>query len=198
MKTILDSPKLAQDRIKLNFQFDVEQMQQEVMDMKLKPFIYYSVIPLRAPAHLVDFSIPAPDQPEDYADGSWTEWLDTPLFEKSKYLQEVVHTFKKHTKVTLVRLLRLEAGAVVREHTDPTLGVHIEKSVVRFTIPIFSNEAVEFYLNQSLVPMNPGECWYMDLTKPHSIINKGAGERINMSIDMIPNQWVLNQLTAAD
>ena len=40
--------------------------------------------------------------------------------------------------------------------------------------------------------MKPGECWYLRLTDPHKINNPGAVERINLTIDMVPNEWVFN------
>lgn len=178
------------DRIKLPFQFDVKKMQAEIKTFSDSRFIYYKVLPIRSPAHLVDTSLPFPPPADDYADGSWCDWLDTPILKNMPYISEVVDTFKAHTQVTLVRLLFLEAGAVVKEHTDPTLGLHIEKSVIRLTIPIFRSNQVQFILNQTPVPMQEGECWYMRLTDPHSVINEGVSTRINMTIDMIPNDWV--------
>jgi hypothetical protein len=153
---------------------------------------------LRSPAHLVDPSIPSPPAVDDYADGSWTEWLDTEMLEKSPCLLGVVDTFRTHTQVTLVRLLRLEAGAIVKEHTDPTLGLQEEKSVIRLTIPIQSNDSVEFFLNDIVVPMQPGECWYLQLSDPHRIINAGSEERINLTIDTVPNEWVKSLLAMAN
>lgn len=180
------------DRIKLGLTFDVEKLNQECSVMNLTPFEYYDVVPLRAPAHMVDPSLPFPPPADDYADGSWTDWADTPELKSSPYLQGIVDEFKKHTKVTLVRLLRLAPGAVVKEHTDPTLGLEIHKSVVRLTVPIINGEGVEFFLNGTIVDMKPGECWYLRLTDPHKINNPGAIERINLTIDMIPNEWVVN------
>jgi hypothetical protein len=87
-------------------------------------------------------------------------------------------------------LLRLAPGGIVDEHTDPTLGLQVEQSVIRLTIPILTNEAVEFFLNGNPVPMKPGECWYLRLTDPHRVVNAGTTERINMTIDMVPNEWV--------
>lgn len=145
---------------------------------------------MRAPAHLVDPSLPFPPPANDYADGSWTEWLDTKDLKSSPYLMSVIDTFRAHTKVTLVRILRLAAGNVVKEHTDPTLGLEVEKSVVRLTIPILINEHVDFFLNSTGVDMRPGECWYLRLTDPHSVVNSGATDRINLTIDMIPNEWL--------
>ena len=40
-------------------------------------FVYYDVLPLTAPAHLVDPSLPPPPPAVDYADGTWTRWLRT-------------------------------------------------------------------------------------------------------------------------
>ena len=182
------------DRIKLPISFDVDKMMKEVKAFHFNEFLYYNVMPLRSPAHFVDPALPAPPPADDYADGSWTEWLDTSALKESPYLMSVVDTFRQHTKVTLVRLLRLAGGEVVKEHTDPTLGLQIHKSVIRLTIPILTNDGVVFYLNGKPVPMQPGECWYLRLTDPHSITNAGAAERINLTIDMIPNEWVKSML----
>ncbi len=184
------------DRIRLPLNFDAAAMRAEIEAMNLRAFVYYDVMPLRAPAHLVDPSIAPPPPAVDYADGSWTDWLDTPPLKAAPYLTEVVDTFRQHTDVTLVRLLRLETEAVVKEHTDPTLGIEQEKSVIRLTVPIQSNHGVEFFLNQIPVPMRPGECWYLRLSDPHRIVNASDSERINLSIDLIPNAWVRGLLSS--
>ena len=198
----MDQPTLskdhARDRIKLPFNFDAERLLAEINELNLQQFHYYNVIQLRAPAHLVDTSLPFPPPADDYADGTWTKWLDTAYLEKLPYLNEVLGIFKEHATVNLVRLLRLEAGAVVAEHTDPTLGLHIEKSMVRVTIPIKTNDAVEFYLNDTIVPMQPGECWYLRLTDKHRIVNNSMEERINLTIDIIPNDWFRKLIAECD
>ncbi len=190
METKPESAVQTPDRIKLPFVFDVEKMKEEYEKMDFGDFVYYSVVPLRAPAHLVDTSLPAPPPADDYADGSWTEWMDTPELVKSPYFTSIIDTFRAHTRVTLVRLLRLAPGEEVKEHTDPTLGLEEENSVIRLTIPIIRDEDVTFYLNNTLVPFQPGECWYLRLTDPHKIINEGYNERVNLTIDMVPNEWV--------
>lgn len=190
-QTQLDQVK---DRIKLPFSFDAQRMLADIEKLDLPEFVYYDVIPLRGPAHQIDPTVPFPPPAEDYADGSWCDWMDTKRLKNSPYLNEVVDFFKDKTKVTLVRLLRLEAGSTVKEHTDPTLGIQVHKSVIRLTIPILVNDQVTFYLNHEPVKMGLGECWYLRLTDPHSIINAGDTQRINMSIDMIPNEWVTSHL----
>jgi hypothetical protein len=182
------------DRIKLPFYFDPDALLKDIQAMQLRPFIYYDVIPLRNPAHLIDSSRPMPAEVDDYADGSWTEWLNSSLLETAPNIAKIIEFFEQHSRITLVRLLRLEAGSHVKEHTDPTLGLQIERSVVRLTIPIQSEEQVVFYLNKTEVPMRPGECWYLRLTDPHSIEHRGQIERINMTIDLTPNEWLESQL----
>lgn len=158
--------------------------------LKLENFEYYDIIPLTAPAHVVDTSLPFPPPADNYADGSWTDWLDTSFLKKSPYLMNVLDTFRKNTKVTLVRLLRLAPNSIVKEHTDPTLALEEHKSVIRLTIPIIKNNNVSFFLNGVVVPMKPGECWYLRLSDPHKVTNLGTTERVNLTIDMIPNDWI--------
>lgn len=190
-----NSELYSRDRVRLPLYFDSIRMLEEIQALELQEFVEYNVLPLRSPTHLVDASIAPPPPASDYADGSWTDWLNTPALNASRYLSSVVDSFAAHSRVTLVRLLRLAPGGLIEEHTDPTLGLQIEKSVIRLTIPILTNEAVDFFLNGVPVPMNPGECWYLKLTDPHRVINAGTTERISMTIDMVPNDWLRTLLT---
>ena len=186
------------DRIKLPFTFDVDKMKEEIAELNYNSFSQYSVMTLRGPAHIIDPSLPPPPPVDDYADGSWTDWLDSKELQASPYLLSMVDTFRAHTKVILTRLLRLAPFGVLKEHTDPTLGLQIPKSVIRLTIPIETNDETTFYLNGEPVPMQPGECWYMRLTDPHRVVNDGSTDRINMSIDMIPNDWVRSMIMESE
>ena len=187
----METKKQFKDRIQLPFTFDVEKMLAEVHALKQKHYEYYNVIPLRAPAHLVDTSLPFPSSAADYADGSWTEWMDTSALEKSAYLKSIINDFSQYTTVNLVRLLYLAPNSVVQEHKDPTLALEEEKSMIRLTIPIDNNGGVEFFLNDTLVPMKVGECWYLRLTDTHRVINNGTTDRINLTIDIIPNDKII-------
>lgn len=195
---ILKPVDTVNDAIKLPMSFDVEKLVAEIEGIGLNKFLYYDVLPLRSPAHLVDPSIPFPPPADDYADGSWCDWLNTNMLENSPYIKSIIEYFQNHTRVTLVRVLRLERGNVVKEHRDVTLGLQIKKSVIRLTIPVIKEEKADFYLNNTIVPMKPGECWYMRLTDPHRVINKSDRDRINITIDMIPNEWVRNLILAND
>jgi len=178
------------DRVKLDLSFDVEKLQTDCKLFNDRQYHYYQAVQLRAPAHMVDFSIPPPPPAEDYADGSWTDWLNTDELEAMPYIKEIIEWFQQHTTVNLVRLLRLEPYGVIKEHTDPTLALEEEKSMIRLTIPINTHPETVFYLNNEPVPMQPGECWYMRLSDPHKVVNESLLERINLTIDVIPNDWV--------
>lgn len=189
--------KHFKDRVQLPFMFDTKKMLSEVHLLQKDNFEYYKVIQLRAPAHMVNTSLPIPPPVGDYADGSWTKWMNTPALEKSPYLNMIINKFEEFTTVNLVRLLFLAPNSVVKEHTDPTLALEEEKSMIRLTIPIDNNEGVAFFLNDTLVPMKDGECWYLRLSNKHRVVNKGNTNRINLTIDIIPNDKILKIIEKA-
>jgi hypothetical protein len=61
---------------------------------------------------------------------------------------------------------------------------------VRLHIPVVTNPSVEFYLAGRRVPMQAGECWYLDLSLPHRVQNLGASERVHLVIDCVLNDWL--------
>jgi len=94
-----------------------------------------------------------------------------------------------------VRLLRLAAGGVIREHRDDDL--RFEDGEARLHIPLATNPGVEFYVDDRRVVMEPGECWYLDLSRPHRVQNHGETERIHLVIDCRVNAWLLAMIAAA-
>jgi hypothetical protein len=178
------------DRSKLALTYDVERLQQETLEAikTFRPYIHYSVIPLTAPgkrnAEVTDFSDP-----------DWTTWVETPLLAKSPYFKEVLSSLE--CPKTNVRLLRLEPGGELREHTDPQLNLGL-RNQVRLHVPIFASELVDFVLNGTVVPLRPGELWYMRLSDPHSVHNRGDTERIQLSIDVVVNDWIEDLIVNGD
>lgn len=159
------------DRLKLPFEYDHLRLRREVEAMGLEPYIYYSVIYLNIPT---PGTKPGPNDPP-------TDFL---------YIRSIIDHFRQNTKVTLARILRLEPGAEIKEHCDPMLGLEVEQSVIRLTIPISGQAGVLFYLNDVPVPMQLGECWYMRLSDQHRVLHQGSEERINLTLDMEPNDWL--------
>lgn len=93
-----------------------------------------------------------------------------------------------------VRILRLAAGSVIREHRDDDLC--FEAGEARLHVPLVTNPDVEFYVDGTRVIMEPGECWYLNLSLPHRVQNRGSTERIHLVVDCQINDWLRAQLAA--
>jgi hypothetical protein len=61
----------------------------------------------------------------------------------------------------------------------------------RIHIPVVTNDDVEFYLNGSRVVLTAGSAWYLRLSDPHKVYNRGNAERVHLVIDAEVNDWML-------
>jgi hypothetical protein len=179
------------DRLRLPFEFDAVRLAADMRHFTSEAwrrhFIRqnydgdWSIIPLRAAAgeaHPVRMIAPPP--------GS-VDFADTPLMDACPYIRDgVVSTF--HCPVRSVRLMRLTAGSVIKEHHDVDLS--FEDGIVRLHIPVVTNDAVDFRLNGTRVVMQAGSCWYLRLADPHSVVNRGVEDRVHLVIDAETNDWV--------
>jgi hypothetical protein len=147
----------------------------------------WSVIPLRAQAGAVHpvmmmFSNPAA-----------TEFTDTPLLARAPYFRRVLHDLA--CPLHCVRLMRLTPGSVIKEHHDNDLAAEFGRA--RLHIPITTGPDVDFRLNGTRVIMEPGSVWYLRLSDPHSVANRGPGDRVHLVIDAVVNDWLTTQLEHA-
>lgn len=176
--------------IRLPFQFDVTLLKQEVAAIAEKHWLLHyqtlhyeggwSAIPLRSINGKADNIFISPQEQTEYAD---TEFLVN-----STYLKELLSFFK--CPLLAVRLLKLDAGALIKEHKDADLA--FEKGEIRIHIPVQTNDEVEFILDKERMQMKEGDCWYMNFNLPHSIHNKSKYPRIHLVIDAKVNDWVKN------
>ena len=173
--------KSLPDRIRLDRRYDVDLLRRDVStivsSLTQQFYIYYSAVPLAT----------AVQTPAVH------DWQAEPMIKGCPYLQHIFSGFE--TEITSIRLMRLEAGAELKEHTDPTLDA-AHREIVRLTLPVFSDDQVLFLLNGTEVPMIPGELWYMRLSDRHSVHNNSPNERINMSIDVTWSEWVAQWLAS--
>lgn len=121
-----------------------------------------------------------------YDDPTRNDFADTQLLQQCSHLRAVVEAF--HCPLRSVRLLRLAAGSVIREHQDYDLGY--DAGEVRLHVPVITNPGVEFYLDGRRIIMREGECWYLDLHLPHRVQNRGSTERVHLVIDCQLNDWL--------
>ncbi|MGE0128793.1 MAG: aspartyl/asparaginyl beta-hydroxylase domain-containing protein [Blastocatellales bacterium] len=138
----------------------------------------WSVAALRSVGGAAAQIYPDPTRPNDFA--------DTSLLARCGALREAMAAFK--CPIQSARLLKLAAGARIREHRDYNLGY--EDGEIRLHIPILTNDDVEFMLAGEQVVMRPGETWYLNFNLPHSVANLGATDRIHLVIDCRMNEWL--------
>ncbi len=144
----------------------------------------WSALPLRAPAtarHPIQMIYPAPDA---------TEFVDTAWRAGMPGLSAVIDAFD--CEVRTVRLMRLAAGSVIKEHED--FGLDVADGYARIHVPVLTNPQVDFRLNGERVTMAPGEAWYLRLSDRHSVVNAGEAARVHLVIDLVVNDWLLRQL----
>jgi aspartyl/asparaginyl beta-hydroxylase (cupin superfamily) len=121
-----------------------------------------------------------------YSDPGCTTFEDTPMLAGSPYFREVLAAFA--CPLHAVRLMRLTPGSVIKEHHDNDLS--FEQGMVRIHIPVVTNDGVDFRLNGTRCPMPAGSVWYLRLSDPHSVANRGMDDRVHLVIDAAVNGWV--------
>lgn len=114
------------------------------------------------------------------------EFHDAPVLGECPEIRSVLRQI--HCELLSVRLLRLTPGSVIREHSDWDLST--EHETVRLHVAVRTNPQVEFYVNGERVVLSEGECWYLDLSKPHRVQNLGATDRVHLVIDCVANAWL--------
>lgn len=86
------------------------------------------------------------------------------------------------------RLMRLGPGGHIHEHRDYDLGG--PDADMRLHVPLLTPAQVDFMLEGRRVPMQAGECWFLDLDRPHSVQNHDSSPRIHLVIDCRPGPWL--------
>lgn len=119
-------------------------------------------------------------------------YKDTPVLSLMPYVNEILQSW--HCEKESVRLLSLAPGSLIKPHKDP--GCDYRTGKFRIHIPIVTNPDVHFTIEEETLYLAAGECWYMDFSATHSIINAGSTARVHLIMDGIRNSWT-DQLFAA-
>lgn len=127
-----------------------------------------------------------------YPDPTRKDFADTPVLARCPYIREVLAAFR--CPLQSVRLLKLAAGASIREHKDYNLGY--EDGEVRIHLPVQTSPLVEFYLAGARVLMNEGESWYVNFNLPHRVNNHGDTDRVHLVLDCVLDDWLRSQFPA--
>jgi len=127
------------------------------------------------------------------ADPTARSFVDTPLLEGCGYFRQVLDAFR--CPLRGVRLMHLAPGSRINEHTD--LDLSFEDGKVRIHVPITTNDEVDFRLNKSRIILEAGSAWYLRLSDPHSVVNRGSTGRVHLVIDAEVNDWLEGLFEAA-
>lgn len=178
--------------VRLKQRFDAAQMQQEVHTLETelwKPHYNekhyngsWTTLPLRSINGSVENSVSIQGSSLQHN----MAYRDTCLLGDCPYLQTLLQFFK--CEKMSVRLMKLGAGAVIKEHTDCDMS--FEDGEARFHVPILTNTGVDFFIEDEKILMKEGECWYLNLSLKHHVNNFGNDSRIHLVIDCKVNDWI--------
>ncbi|HKP32319.1 MAG TPA: aspartyl/asparaginyl beta-hydroxylase domain-containing protein [Chitinophagaceae bacterium] len=138
----------------------------------------WTVISLRSPGGRSGQIIPDAIGDKEYA--------DTPLLNDCPSIRSWLTELQ--CPLLSVRLLNLRSHSIIKEHRDHELS--FEKGEARLHVPVFTNPFVEFHLNNELLMMNEGECWYINANLLHRVANNGPADRIHLVLDCVVNDWL--------
>ncbi len=178
------------DRLRLPFDFDRAALSRGLATVAASDWISHfvrqnyegdwSIVPLRAPAgetHPIRMIYPNP---------TCRDFVDTALLDACPYFRAVMAAIE--APLQAVRLMRLAPGSVIKEHTDYELS--FEEGSARLHVPVVTNDGVDFRLNGARVVLEAGSCWYLRLSDPHSVANRGTQDRVHLVIDVLVNDWL--------
>jgi hypothetical protein len=119
-----------------------------------------------------------------------------------------LQTFK--TDIYLVRLLKLNAGGIIKFHTDEIV-FNNTNNIIRCHLPIITHPNVLFKIGEPLQKpapgysiwnakviyeqfLEPGYLWYTNVNCLHSVENKSNIDRIHLVFDIRPTKELLQQI----
>jgi hypothetical protein len=121
-------------------------------------------------------------------------YADTLLMHECPAIKALVASLK--CPVKSVKLLSLPVSAVSNSHHDNELA--FERGGARLYFPIFTNPDVEFFVEDDMLPMKEGECWYINAGLAHHEANKGSTDRIHLVVDCVANEWLTGIFTDSE
>ncbi len=148
-------------------------------------------------------------QPGPYHKGEWTgialhsmggkqsvfpsaagtdHYQETEELQRAPYFKEILDDLKCPKEV--VRILFLPPGGHIKDHFD--FHTSFQFGLLRLHIPIVTHSDVVFIIDGQRMLWNPGELWYGDFSKVHSVKNDSQIVRVHMVIDVQINDFVLS------
>jgi len=186
-------PETIPDRVRLPLDFDSEALAGDLAGIADDQWIRHvakenfegrwDILPLRSaegethPLRLIN------------TDPAATRFVDTDWLERMPAMRSALGRFR--CTLRSVRLMRLAGGSRIKEHSD---ALDAELGMVRLHVPVVTSPDVDFRLAGRRVAMAAGSVWYLRLTEPHKVDNRGTADRIHLVVDTLLNDWLEGML----
>ena len=90
-----------------------------------------------------------------------------------------------------VRLMSLKAGTKITKHTDNVDKDIKTGRIIRLHIPVITDKNIlcRSWLSNGIAEfhMKRGECWWLDVSRPHAVINNSEIDRLHLVFDCFNN-----------
>ena len=128
----------------------------------------------------------ADGRPRDIGALSEANFLDTPALAQCPYFRAVLDAFE--CDKAAVRLMALEAGAVIKPHRDAATA--FGDGLARLHVPLQTDPAVTFRIDGEDIHFSRGDTWYLNAGRTHAVHNRSARSRIHLVLDCRVNPWL--------
>jgi Aspartyl/Asparaginyl beta-hydroxylase len=115
-------------------------------------------------------------------------YQETDELQRAPYMRQILSELDCPKEV--VRILFLPPDGHIKDHFD--FHTSFQFGLLRLHVPIITHPDVIFVIDGQQVMMNPGELWYGDFSKVHSVKNNSPVVRVHMVIDVQINDFVLS------
>jgi len=148
-------------------------------------------------------------QPGPYHKGEWTgialysmggkqstfpsaagtdHYEETEELQRAPYFRQILRELECPKEV--VRILFLPPEGHIKDHFD--FHTSFQFGLLRLHLPIITHPDVAFFIDGQTMNWQPGELWYGDFSKVHSVKNDSQIVRVHMVIDVQINDFVLS------
>lgn len=127
---------------------------------------------------------------------SGIQWHQVDLEGKGYAWLDQIYAKLGITHAELAVFYYLSPGAVLHPHRDLT-GASMNNRL-RFHVPVYTNDGVDFRVSHERIIMKPGEFWVLDTSYLHGVRNDGADTRVHIVIECDVNQKIMAMLPRRD
>ncbi len=124
------------------------------------------------------------------------QWHQVDLRQKGYPWLATLYEFLGITEAEMAVFYYLSPAAFLHPHRDLT-GASMNNRL-RFHVPIITNENVDFRVSHERIRMQPGECWCLDTSYLHSVLNGGDATRVHIVIECNVNDKIRAMLPPRD